>query len=591
MEQENLQRFRFLIKIARFWRRFRDQFAAALDVSTDRKVELYVELSKSAGLRDVVYWLQIIFSAGIATLGLILNSSAVIIGAMLISPLMGPILSAGLSLASGDLILAIRSSANLILSTLAPIVFAVILVAILPYKDITPEIDARTAPNLLDLVIALFSGAIGSIATCRQVRGVVTSIPGVAIAVALMPPLCVIGFGIGVAISIGGGAGLSIAGGGTLLFLTNLVAITFTAMLVFIALRIDTSKVREKVDLWKSTDRENLFWRKLFSNFPSLEKARQIRSFSLRILMILLPLLLISIPLSRSFAIFQEQIATKQAQNRIATVARDIWTNKGYAVGADGNVRSYLDELRVEFEGDSARLFMRVFDNVPYTQEERTEFVRRVAAELNRDPETLSLQLIEIPTSAREKFSPVIETTPTPLTVLQTQTAYLQKISSAVEKLELPGPAQMVDYSISIRPGSITNFQLTYLSPRDIEPDGKSLLLAELRRRLSIPNLSLSFNRISSEVESISFRRNTAELTEESAERLRSAAGSLQAHSVLRLRLMIKATEPEKELAESRLAAVKKIYSEEFMIPDDRIAASIVGGEEMADTFQIFLRK
>lgn len=589
MEQQNLQRFRFLIKIARSWRRFRDRFAAALDVSTDRKVELYVELSKSAGLRDVVYWLQIIFSAGIATLGLILNSSAVIIGAMLISPLMGPILSAGLSLASGDLILAIRSSTNLILSTLAAIVFAVILVAFLPFKDITPEIDARTAPNLLDLVIALFSGAIGSVATCRQVRGVVTSIPGVAIAVALMPPLCVIGFGVGVAISFDADKGLPIAGGGALLFLTNLVAITFTAMLVFIGLRVDTAKVREKVDLWKSTDRENLFWRKLFSNFPSFEKAREIRSFSLRLLMILLPLLLISIPLSRSYAIFQEQIATKQAQNRIVSAAREVW--KPYAVDSEGNIRSYLDELRVELEGEKATIVMRVFDNVGYTQAERNEFVRRVADALGRAPDSLSLQLIEIPTSAREQFSPVIETTPTPLTILQTQNLFLQEVGSAIEQMELPQPAQMIDYSISIRPDRITNFQISYLSPRDIENDGKALLLTEMRRRLSIPNLSLSFNRISSEVEEISFRRNSPELEQASQDLLRSAAASLQAHPALRLRLMIRAVDSNEELTNERMEAVKRILVEEYKVSEERLATGIVEGEDLPDTFQIFLRR
>ncbi|QQS41557.1 MAG: TIGR00341 family protein [Acidobacteriota bacterium] len=589
MEQQNLQRFRFLIKIARFWRRFRDKFAAALDVSTDRKVELYVELSKSAGLRDVVYWLQIIFSAGIATLGLILNSSAVIIGAMLISPLMGPILSAGLSLASGDLILAIRSSTNLILSTLAAILFAVILVAFLPFKDITPEIDARTAPNLLDLVIALFSGAIGSVATCRQVRGVVTSIPGVAIAVALMPPLCVIGFGVGVAISFDPDKGLPIAGGGALLFLTNLVAITFTAMLVFLGLRVDTAKVREKVDLWKSTDRENLFWRKLFSNFPSFEKAREIRSFSLRLLMILLPLLLISIPLSRSYAIFQEQIATKQAQNRIVSAAREIW--KPYAVDSEGNIRSYLDELRVEFKGDKATIVMRVFDNVGYTQAERNEFVRRVADKLGRAPDSLSLQLIEIPTSAREQFSPVIETTPTPLTVLQTQNLFLQEIGSAIEQMELPQPAQMIDYSINIRPDRITNFQINYLSPRDIENDGKALLLTEMRRRLSIPNLSLSFNRISSEVEEITFRRNGPELEQESQDLLRSAAASLQAHPALRLRVMIRAVDSNEELTNERMEAVKRILVEEYKVSEERLATGIVEGDDLPDTFQIFLRR
>ncbi|HUF03957.1 MAG TPA: TIGR00341 family protein [Aridibacter sp.] len=590
MEQENLQRFRFLIKIARFWRRFRDRFAAALDVSTDRKVELYVELSKSAGLRDVVYWLQIVFSSGIATLGLIQNSSAVIIGAMLISPQMGPILSSGLSLASGDLILAIRSSTNLILSTLAAILFAVVLVAFLPFKDITPEIEARTAPNLLDLVIALFSGAIGSVATCRQVRGVVTSIPGVAIAVALMPPLCVIGFGVGVAISFDPDKGLPIAGGGALLFLTNLVAITFTAMVVFVALRIDTAKVREKVDLWKSTDRENLFWRKLFSNFPSFEKAREIRSFSLRLLMVLLPLLLISIPLSRSYANLRDQIATKQAQNKIAREAREIWTET-YAVDSEGNVRSYLDELRIEFEGEKARIFLRIFDNIGYTQEERTEYVRRVAEALGRDPSSLSLQLVEIPTSSREQFSPVIETAPTPLTVLQTQNVFLQEVGTAIEQLELPQPAQIIDYSINLRPDSVTNLQISYLSPRDIESDGKALLLSEMRRRLSIPNLSLSFNRISSEVEEIAFRRNSAELEQESQDLLRSAAASLQSHPALRLRVMIRAVDSNEELTDEKVEAVKRILIEEFKVSEERLATGTVEGEDLSDAFQIFLRR
>ena len=138
-----------------------------------------------------------LFSAGIATLGLALNSPAVIIGAMLISPLMGPILASGLALATGDFVLGTRAVVNLALSCLAAIAFAVLLVALLPFKEVTAEIAARTQPNTLDLVIALFSGAVGSIAVCKEVKGVVTSIPGVAIAVALMPPLCVVGYGIG----------------------------------------------------------------------------------------------------------------------------------------------------------------------------------------------------------------------------------------------------------------------------------------------------------------------------------------------------------------------------------------------------------
>ncbi len=590
MEAEKVKRFRTMIKIARSWRRFRDLFAASLDVNTERKVQLYVQLSKSATLRDVVYWLQIIFSAGIATLGLVLNSSAVIIGAMLISPLMGPILSAGLALASGDLILAFRSGTNIFLSILAAVSFAVVLVAALPFKNETAEIMARTSPNTLDLVVALFSGAIGSIATCREVKGVVTSIPGVAIAVALMPPLCVVGYGVGVAVSLNPADGLSIAGGGGLLFLTNLVAITFMAMLVFIFLRVDTSNVREKVDLWKSTDRENLFWRKLVSNFPTLEKARQIRSFSLRLLMILLPLLLIFIPLSQSYSRLRDEIVQKQAENQMTGAARTVW-NRDYAKDSEGNVRSYLDELRIEQDGENIRIFMRVFDNIGYTQEERDEYIRRVARSLNRDPETISLQLIEIPTSARDKFTPVIEATPTPLTVAQTQATYLQEINNSVQQLSLPDPALLIDYSINLSPGRNTNFQINYLSPRDIEKDGKDMLLKELARRLNIQNLSVSYLRISSEVRQIEFKRNTAELQEESVALLESAASDLQMHPSLRVRAVIAGVKDDKAVSDARVAEVRRIFTEQFAIDEQRLALDVVEEGEVRNTFQVFLRK
>ncbi|HEX9003331.1 MAG TPA: DUF389 domain-containing protein, partial [Blastocatellia bacterium] len=213
-------------------------FATKLGVSSQRKEEIYLELSKSATLHDPAYWLQLIFAAGIATLGLVLNSPAVIIGAMLISPLMGPILASGLAFAAGDLILGLRAVGILALSCLAAIIFSVLLVGLLPFKEMTAEIAARTQPNTLDLAVALFSGAVGSLAICKEVKGVVTSIPGVAIAVALMPPLCVVGYGFGLALSLDRAGGLRAALGGGLLFLTNLVAITFTAMVVFLALRI-----------------------------------------------------------------------------------------------------------------------------------------------------------------------------------------------------------------------------------------------------------------------------------------------------------------------------------------------------------------
>src|SRR5581483_7506700 len=340
-------------------RRLLDRFARHLGVSFERKQEIYISLSQSASLLDASYWLQILFAAGIATLGLILNSPAVIIGAMLISPLMGPILASGLALATGDFILAVRAIVNLALSCAISVSFAVILVALLPFKEMTGEIAARTQPTTLDLFVALFSGAIGSIATCKDVKGVVTSIPGVAIAVALMPPLCVIGYGMGVAFSVNEADGLRVASGGGLLFLTNLVAITFTAMLVFLLLRIATAHRKKTVEDWQNRDAETLWFRKTLGKFPLSNSAKAVGSLPGRLLMILIPILIILVPLSRSFSQLKTEIERQKQENHVKAEATKVWDGR-FAKFPDGKPRSYLDRLVVQ-DGPQVGLSLRVF--------------------------------------------------------------------------------------------------------------------------------------------------------------------------------------------------------------------------------------
>ncbi|MGP8247618.1 MAG: DUF389 domain-containing protein [Bryobacteraceae bacterium] len=135
------------------------------------------------------------------------NSPAVIIGAMLIAPFMGPIMGTGLALAVGDLYLGIKAVLNLLVSVAVSVGFSGFLVWLLPFHSATPEIMARTNPNLLDLGIALLFGLAGSAVVCRGGGDGVTALPGVAIAVALMPPLCAVGFG------LGSGLNLEIMGG------------------------------------------------------------------------------------------------------------------------------------------------------------------------------------------------------------------------------------------------------------------------------------------------------------------------------------------------------------------------------------------
>ena len=161
-------------------------------------------------------------SAGIAILGLLLSSPAVVIGAMLLSPLMGPIIGLGFALATGDYLWIRQSSRSLLYGVVLSIILCAFIVMVSPLQTITPEIASRTRPNLFDLGVALFSALAGAYAMIRGREG---TIVGVAIATALMPPLAVVGFGLAT-------LNWTVFSGSLLLFFTNLMTIALTAALM-----------------------------------------------------------------------------------------------------------------------------------------------------------------------------------------------------------------------------------------------------------------------------------------------------------------------------------------------------------------------
>lgn len=132
----------------------------------------------------------------IASIGLNMNSTAVIIGAMLISPLMGPIVGIGFSLATYDLSLLKKSAKNLLIATIVSLIVSSLYFYLSPFKEAQAEILARTSPTIYDVLIAFIGGIVGVISITRIEKG--NPIPGVAIATALMPPLCTAGFGLSV---------------------------------------------------------------------------------------------------------------------------------------------------------------------------------------------------------------------------------------------------------------------------------------------------------------------------------------------------------------------------------------------------------
>lgn len=185
---ENNQTSNRLLVVKKFLTEYLD-----LRKDKDNELETVESIRKGVEFKGANLWI-LIFAIFMASLGLNVNSTAVIIGAMLISPLMGPIMGVGLSVGLNDFELMKRSLKSFLITTLFSVTTATIFFLISPVAEGQSELLARTSPTIYDVFIALLGGLAGVTALSTKEKGNV--IPGVAIATALMPPLCTAGYGL-----------------------------------------------------------------------------------------------------------------------------------------------------------------------------------------------------------------------------------------------------------------------------------------------------------------------------------------------------------------------------------------------------------
>ncbi|MBM9512515.1 TIGR00341 family protein [Desulfogranum marinum] len=191
--------------------------------SEERFRDLFLALKGDAAI-DPIYIILMLLSTLLATVGLYLNSSSVVIGAMLLAPLMSPIVSLAMGLLRGDSALAFRSFRKIIVGVGIALSAAALMSLTFPYKPVTAEMQARLNPSLLDLAVAVIAGIAG--AYTKSYKEILQSLAGVGIAVALVPPLAVAGIGLG-------RLDLLFAWQAFLLFSTNLIGITLAAAYTF----------------------------------------------------------------------------------------------------------------------------------------------------------------------------------------------------------------------------------------------------------------------------------------------------------------------------------------------------------------------
>jgi len=338
-------------------------FAFFPTLSEEEQREVFKDVRKNARA-DFDFSTMITLSAGIAALGLLLNSPAVIIGAMLVAPLMAAIVGLGLAITVGDGRMLRFSAVSTLWGMLLAIGVGFLIGLIAPDAQATPEILGRTRPTLLDLGVALVSGAAGAYALCR--KDVSASLPGVAIAVALVPPLATVGIGL----SLGNWI---IAGGALLLFFTNMVAIAAAGGTIFLLLGFK----------------------------PEAKRRERLRIFESGMAGIVILLAAISIPLG--VLTYQSVTQTQLRRAVEQAVATEVAQMPGVT----------LESVRIDaIDQEQLHLLVSVRANRSVQHEETVALQTRVATHLQR---TVSLVLTVIPVTQLDPFVPPTFTpTPTP---------------------------------------------------------------------------------------------------------------------------------------------------------------------------------
>lgn len=211
------------------WESIKKFFIELFDIQTESDRDATIEaVKKDIPFKGHTAWI-LIFSIFVASIGLNVSSTAVVIGAMLISPLMGPIVGIGLSVAINDVETLRRSLINLGVMVVLSVVTAFLYFKLSPLTEETPELLARTYPTILDVLVAIFGG-LGLIVAKTKSGTIASVIFGVAIATALMPPLCTVGYGLAV-------GNMQYAGGALYLFTINAVFIALATFIVSKLLR------------------------------------------------------------------------------------------------------------------------------------------------------------------------------------------------------------------------------------------------------------------------------------------------------------------------------------------------------------------
>jgi uncharacterized hydrophobic protein (TIGR00271 family) len=448
-----------------------------LGVEPRERGEIFRAAAAAATDDGFAYWAVLVLSGAIAALGLAMNSSAVVIGAMLVAPLLAPVMGLALSLAVGDGRLAIQTGAVVVASTFAVILTGALVTALLPFHAVTLEISARTRPSTLDLAVAVFSGLVAALVTVARRSRLSAAIPGVAIAVALIPPLAVTGYG------VGAGWNWRLIHGSLLLYGANLAGIVLSGMAVFLVVGMQRPSVVAAARAWHEEDPPAGLagW---MDGFRWVRAAGVMRSPWTRVGLVVGFVVVMAVPLSQTLGQLAREARVRAAVESVASM---------FEVSG----RSSIINRHLLFGDRRTEVYLRVATREWFGDRERGEFERLAST---RAGETVALVLEQLPATVgdvadlasllpRSRDVPAEEPRPAQWKVSELLASARARLEPAVRDLPLPDGVSVVGTEVvgeETGPGTV---RVAYAAAAALPPEAVQVLERQLAATLGEPAL------------------------------------------------------------------------------------------------------
>ena len=436
----------------------------------DREAE-YAEMIRASYMSEPLFWVQAALGAVICALGLILDQTAIVIGAALIVPLVRPVIATGLALAAGDLYLLTKLLVKLASFGVMVVALSAALIELLPFGVVTAEIVARTRPTILDFLVALFGGMSGAaLITLR--RRTFHYLPGAVIAITLLPALCVMGFGLGDTL-----AG-PVFRGGALQFTANLFAAVLGAGTILMLVGIPQAAECPSIRQWKEDELAKPLPRAIFGRLRLAHVIGRTGSVRARLIVVSIFLLSLLIPLQLALNQLTMEYRTRQAISLTQAIF-DV-PGRSTVIGSSFNLGEDLVDVRIH-----------VATNELFTSAEIARFEARVSNEAGRRTRLDLVQTVsdigKADTLQRLLSGPEPAVVPPLSRTLSVSLRELGPVvTKIVQELPLPDSVHIVRVRGELAGAAEPGLDVVYLAGEELAADARTMLVRLLASRTRI---------------------------------------------------------------------------------------------------------